>query len=71
MVVSDATARLIEGLFDSDALGPQPLKGVAAPVGAHRVRASRGVAGRFEVSLRRGLTPLVERRRSPHRPFPC
>lgn len=62
VLISDATRRLVEGLFDCEALGPQSLKGLARPIPAHRVRAARGVQTRFEVSLWRGLTPLVGRR---------
>jgi class 3 adenylate cyclase/tetratricopeptide (TPR) repeat protein len=63
VVISDATGRVVEGLFDAEALGPRELKGVAEPVGGYRVVAARSAASRFEVSRRRGLTPLVGRRR--------
>ena len=61
VMVSDATHRLLEGLFDFEARGSHQLKGVAGPVHTYRVRASRAVASRFEVSKHRGLAPLVGR----------
>lgn len=63
VVISDSTLRLVVGLFESEPLGPHAVKGVAEAVPVHRVRAASGRADRFAVSLRRGLTPLVARRR--------
>lgn len=63
VAISDATQRLVAGLFESEPLGPHPVKGVAEPLLVHRVRAASGGTDRFAVSLRRGLTPLVGRRR--------
>lgn len=62
VVISDVTQRLVDGLFDVEALGDQPLKGLERPVRIHRVRRARGIGTRFAVSLQRGLTPLVGRR---------
>ena len=41
VVVGASTQRLIEGLFDSDALGPQQLKGISQAVAVYRVRRER------------------------------
>jgi len=38
LVMSEATLRLVEGLFEVDPLGPQMLKGVSAPIAIYRVR---------------------------------
>jgi class 3 adenylate cyclase/predicted ATPase len=61
VVVSAPTAQLISGLFTSQALGPQPLKGVSVPMEAYRVLAEGEARSRFEVAVRTGLTPLVGR----------
>jgi class 3 adenylate cyclase len=61
VVVSEATARLVQGLFQCHARGPQALKGVSTPVPVYRVLRESDVQSRFEVAVRTGLTPLVGR----------
>lgn len=61
VLISGATMRLVEGLFECDELGPKSLKGVEAPIHVHRVRAKSGARSRFDVAQRRGLAPLVGR----------
>jgi class 3 adenylate cyclase/tetratricopeptide (TPR) repeat protein len=61
VVVSGATYQLVQGLFECEALGPQPLKGVSHPVLAYRVVGESEARSRFEVAVRAGLTPLVGR----------
>ncbi len=56
-VVSDATRELIRGLFETESLGEQALKGIATPMEVHRLlRVS-------ETRSRRVLTPFVGRER--------
>ncbi len=61
VVISDTTYQLIEGYFDCDDLGTQPLKGVATPMQAYCVLQATGAQGRLDVAMIRGLTPLVGR----------
>ncbi|MFQ5792214.1 MAG: adenylate/guanylate cyclase domain-containing protein, partial [Acidobacteriota bacterium] len=61
VLISVASQRLVEGLFECDDLGPQHLKGVSEEVRIFRVCGESGAPSRFEVSARRGLTPLVGR----------
>jgi class 3 adenylate cyclase len=61
VVISTITARLIHGLFTSQALGPQALKGVSVPLEAYHVLAEGEAQSRFEVAVRTGLTSLVGR----------
>jgi class 3 adenylate cyclase/tetratricopeptide (TPR) repeat protein len=61
VVIGPTTHRLIQGLFDCEALGPQQLKGIAKPITPYLVHGLTDVASRFEVTLQRGLTPLVGR----------
>ena len=48
MVISQATRRLVGGLFELDDLGPQRLKGFAEPVPAWRVAGEGRAESRFE-----------------------
>jgi len=61
VVISEATRRLVGGLFELDDLGPQRLKGFAEPLAAWRVAGASPVEGRFEAHQTTGLTPLVGR----------
>src|SRR5262249_27993057 len=61
VVMSAATYRLVYGFFRCEALGPQSLKNVAVPVELYRVQGEGEARTRFEVSVQKGLTPLVGR----------
>jgi hypothetical protein len=59
--ISQATSRLVHGFFRCEAMGPQSLRNVAAPIELYRVHGEGEVHTRFEVSVQKGLTPLVGR----------
>jgi class 3 adenylate cyclase/predicted ATPase len=61
VVISQATRRLVRGLFELEDLGPQRLKGFAEPQTAWRVEGEACAEGRFEARQTAGLTPLVGR----------
>src|SRR5262245_53751974 len=61
VLISEATHRLVQGLFECHTHGPQTLKGVSTPVPVYRVLSESDVQSRFEVAVRTGLTPLVGR----------
>jgi class 3 adenylate cyclase/predicted ATPase len=61
VVISQATRRLVGGLFELDDLGPQRLKGFAEPLAAWRVEGESRAEGRFEALHGERLTPLVGR----------
>jgi class 3 adenylate cyclase/predicted ATPase len=61
VVISDATLRLVQGYFESQALGAQTFRGVAEPVTIYRVLSASGAQGRLDIAQARGLTPLVGR----------
>ena len=61
LVMSEATLRLVEGFFEVEALGPQMLKGVSAPIAIYRVLRSSAAPNRFEARGGRFLTPLIGR----------
>jgi class 3 adenylate cyclase/tetratricopeptide (TPR) repeat protein len=61
VVVSDSTARLIQGYFDLRPLGPQRLKGFDRQVVAFQVVRPTGARSRFEAAARGKLTPHVGR----------
>ena len=60
VVVSEATLRLMAGIFVTEDLGAQTLKGIATPVGTWRLVQPSGVRSRLEVDPAR-LTPFVGR----------
>ena len=61
VVISQATRRLVGGIFELADLGPQRLKGFAEPLAVWRVAGESGAEGRFEARQTAGLTPLVGR----------
>jgi predicted ATPase len=61
VLISAATYRLVQGLFECQDLGPHKLKGVSTPLLLYCVVRESGVQSRFEVEARTGLTPLVGR----------
>jgi class 3 adenylate cyclase/tetratricopeptide (TPR) repeat protein len=61
VVISQATRRLVGGVFELANLGPQRLKGFAEPVTAWRVEGESRAEGRFEALHGEHLTPLVGR----------
>ncbi|MBI4228214.1 MAG: AAA family ATPase, partial [Deltaproteobacteria bacterium] len=61
VVISSATYRLTEGLFECRDLGLHTLKGVSAPVQMYRILGESAIRSRFEVAIAKGLTPLVGR----------
>jgi predicted ATPase len=61
VLISAATYRLVQGYFTVGTLGPQTLKGVAAPVSVYRVLGVSSAQSRLDVAATTGLTPLVGR----------
>jgi class 3 adenylate cyclase/predicted ATPase len=61
IVISEATARLVEGYFISHSLGMQPLKGLVSPLRVYQVLHASETQTRLDVAAARGLTPLVGR----------
>lgn|GEM_PF-336829 len=61
VVVSDATLRLVEGYFGTEALEPTRIAGADKPVTAHRVTGELQAQSRLETG--RMLSPLVARDR--------
>src|SRR5262249_45615057 len=61
VVISEATAHLIQGYFMCQPLGTPALKGVTQPLQIYRVMQESGAQTRLDVVPPRGLTPLVGR----------
>ncbi len=61
VAMSAVTQRLVQGLFECQALGPQELKGFATPVAVYRAVGESAAQTRFEAEVHKGLTPLVGR----------
>jgi predicted ATPase/class 3 adenylate cyclase len=62
LVISQATRRLTHELFETEALGPHELKGIAEPIELYRVIGVSARRSRLELAARMGLTPLVGRK---------
>jgi class 3 adenylate cyclase/predicted ATPase len=61
VVISEATYRLVQGLFECHPRGPQALKGVSTPMPVYHVLRKTEAQSRFEAAVSKGLTPLVGR----------
>ena len=62
VAISDATHRLVAGLFVVEDLGAQHLKGIEQPLQLFRIIRPSGVRGRFQAATAAGgLTPFVGR----------
>ena len=62
VAITDATQRLVSGLFVVEDLGAHELKGIERPVQLYRVIRPSGIRGRFEAAAAAGgLTPFVGR----------
>jgi class 3 adenylate cyclase len=61
VVISQATRRLLGGLFELTDLGPTRLKGFAEPLAAFKIEGEGRAEGRFEALHGERLTPLVGR----------
>ncbi len=61
VVISGATYRLVQGLFECQNRDPQELKGISTPFPLYRVVRESEAQSRFEVAVTTGLTPLVGR----------
>jgi predicted ATPase/class 3 adenylate cyclase len=61
VAISAATYRLVEGLFEYQPLGSHTLKGISAALTLYRVVKAGEAQSRFQVVVRKGLTPLVGR----------
>jgi class 3 adenylate cyclase/DNA-binding winged helix-turn-helix (wHTH) protein len=61
IVLTAATARLVEGLVRVKALGPVPVKGLVEPLDVSELLGARTLQGRFQAAVARGLTRFVGR----------
>ncbi len=62
LVITDATHRLVSGLFVTEERGVGTLKGIGRPVQLYRVLQPSGIRGRLQAGAAvRGMTPFVGR----------
>ncbi len=61
--VSEETFKLAEGLFRFEHQGEKHIKGISDPLSVYRPIVPRSRRTRFDVSIEKGLTPLVGRER--------
>jgi len=62
ILLTAATLRLVEGLVQVTALGPIPVKGLAAPVEVFELLGASPIRRRLQATAARGLTRFVGRR---------
>jgi class 3 adenylate cyclase/tetratricopeptide (TPR) repeat protein len=63
ILVAEPTYRLVEGYMRSEAQGPVQIRGRSQPVPVYSILGRHPGRSRLEVSIDRGLTPLVGRER--------
>ena len=63
VVIGDSTAELVRGYFVLESLGTPELRGAGRPIEVLRVVGETSARNRLDVSLSRGLVPLVGRDR--------
>ncbi len=61
VVISEATERLVRGLFETRSVGPFDVKGKREPITPYQVLRRSLLATPMEIAAERGLTPLVGR----------
>ena len=61
VAISEATYHLVQGYFECQDLGAQPLRGVTESMRVYQVLGDSGATSRLDVAQPRGLTPLVGR----------
>jgi class 3 adenylate cyclase/predicted ATPase len=61
VVISGATHRLVQGLFECQDRGLQEIRGLSTPLSLYHVVRESAAQSRFEVAVTSGLTPLVGR----------
>jgi class 3 adenylate cyclase/DNA-binding winged helix-turn-helix (wHTH) protein/tetratricopeptide (TPR) repeat protein len=61
ILFTDAIRRLVEGLMRVKAMGPMPIKGLAAPVEVFELLGAIGLQRRLQAAAARGLTRFVGR----------
>lgn len=61
IAISDRTRKLIEGYFETRALGPTAVRGISETIDVHEVTGLGALRTHFELSARRGLTKFVGR----------
>ncbi len=63
IAISEHTRKLIEGYFETRALGPAALRGISEEIDVYEVTGLGSLRTHFELSARRGLTKFVGRER--------
>ena len=61
ILITEATHELVSGYFDTEFLGERRIKGKAEPQRVYTLGPQKAEASRFDVAVRRGLTPFVAR----------
>ena len=63
VVIGDTTHQLVEGFFETAALGATLLRGISQPVNVYQVSGEIPAQSRLDIASETGLTPLIGRER--------
>ena len=63
IVIGDTTHQLVEGFFETAALGTFPIRGISQPVNVYQVSGEIPAQSRLDIASESGLTPLIGRER--------
>ncbi len=63
IVIGDTTHQLVEGFFETDALGASEIRGISQPVHVYQVSGEIPAQSRLDIAGESGLTPLIGRSR--------
>ncbi len=63
IVIGDTTHQLVDGFFNTAALGASPLRGISQPVNVYQVSGEIPAQSRLDIASESGLTPLIGRER--------
>ncbi|MCY3720733.1 MAG: AAA family ATPase [Candidatus Poribacteria bacterium] len=63
IVIGDTTHQLVEGFFETAALGTFPIRGISQPVNVYQVSGEIPAQSRLDIASESGLTPLIGRAR--------
>ena len=63
IVIGETTHQLVEGFFETAALGAFPIRGISHPVNVYQVSGEIPAQSRLDIASESGLTPLIGRER--------
>ena len=63
LVISPETLKLVQGWFETTSIGTYQLKGISKPTDVYQVLHESGARTRIDIARRKGLSPLIGRKK--------